>query len=67
MMNTVKDADIAAVFGSLETLNKCNLNDLKFVESWVDVKLLPVLSYVTKEFLTRLSQINFTCGGYQMM
>ncbi|KAL6482463.1 hypothetical protein MHYP_G00105430 [Metynnis hypsauchen] len=66
-VSNVTGAENAAAFSSLEDLSKWNINDLRFVESWAFLKLLPWLPYVTEEFLTGLSQINFTCEAYHII
>ncbi|XP_076838467.1 uncharacterized protein LOC143483966 [Brachyhypopomus gauderio] len=66
-LDTEAGADIAVISDALKDLNEGNLDNLKFVESWVYVKLLPVLPYLTEDFLTRLSQIDFSCDAYQIM
>ncbi|KAG9274751.1 hypothetical protein AMEX_G11802, partial [Astyanax mexicanus] len=62
-LNTEADADVIMLFRSLETLSGCN--SLKFVESWGQMKLLPLLQHITPDFLIRLSHVNLTCEAYQ--
>ncbi|KAL7851907.1 hypothetical protein SRHO_G00176920 [Serrasalmus rhombeus] len=66
-VSNVTGAENTAAFSSLEDLSKWNINNLRFVESWAFLKLLPWLPYVTEEFLTGLSQINFTCEAYHII
>ncbi|XP_016107851.1 uncharacterized protein [Sinocyclocheilus grahami] len=57
--------DIADSFGALQTLTTENVQNMKFVQSWICVRLIPVLPFITTEFISNMSKINFSCVSYQ--
>ncbi|KAI7811186.1 hypothetical protein IRJ41_011471 [Triplophysa rosa] len=57
--------NIADRFGALHTLTVDNAQNVEFVQSWLCVRLIPILPYITKEFLSNMSKINFSCVTYQ--
>ncbi|XP_056622064.1 uncharacterized protein LOC130435436 [Triplophysa dalaica] len=57
--------NIAKSFGALHTLTVDNAQNVEFVQSWLCVRLVPILPYITKEFLSNMSKINFSCVTYQ--
>ncbi|KAA0721635.1 hypothetical protein E1301_Tti021717 [Triplophysa tibetana] len=57
--------NIADSFGALYTLIVDNAQNVEFVQSWLSVRLVPILPYITKEFLSSMSKINFSCVTYQ--
>lgn len=59
--------NIADSFGALYTLTVDNAQNVEFVQSWLCVRLVPILPYITKEFLSNMSKINFSCVTYQKM
>lgn len=59
--------DIADSFGALHTLTEENAKDIEFVQSWLSVKLVPILPFITTQFISNMSKINFSCVSYQAM
>lgn len=59
--------DIAESFGALNTLTEENAQNMEFVQSWLCVRLIPILPFINKEFLSSMSKINFSCVSYQAM
>ncbi len=61
------NVSVADLYASLDDLSETTIHDLAFVENWLYLRFLPVLSYMNEEFVTQLSWINFTCGAFQVM
>ncbi|XP_026121069.1 uncharacterized protein LOC113100659 isoform X2 [Carassius auratus] len=57
--------DIADSFGALHTLTAENAQNMEFVQSWIGVRLIPLLPYITTEFISNMGKINFSCLSYQ--
>ncbi|TRY86165.1 hypothetical protein DNTS_030216 [Danionella cerebrum] len=57
--------DISGIFGTLQTLTPENAHDLEIVETWTCVKLIPILPFITPDFMYNMSKINFSCISYQ--
>ncbi|XP_051994003.1 uncharacterized protein LOC127651975 [Xyrauchen texanus] len=57
--------DIADSFGALHTLTVENANNVEFVQSWLCVRLVPILPFITTEFISNMSKKNFSCVSYQ--
>ncbi|XP_042571984.1 uncharacterized protein LOC109056810 [Cyprinus carpio] len=57
--------DIADSFGALHTLTAENVQNMEFVQSWICVRLIPLLPFITTEFISNMSKINFSCVSYQ--
>ncbi|XP_042571974.1 uncharacterized protein LOC109071419 [Cyprinus carpio] len=58
---------VADLFTSLDDLTETTIHDQAFVENWLYLKLLPLLSYINEEFVTQLSWMNITCGAFQVI
>jgi len=59
--------DIAEGFGALNTLTVEKAQNVEFVQSWLCVRLIPILPFITTEFLSNMSKINFSCVSFQAM
>ncbi|XP_048032264.1 uncharacterized protein LOC125259006 [Megalobrama amblycephala] len=57
--------DIAESFGALHTLTEENAQNMEFVQSWLCVRLIPILPFITTQFISNMSKINFSCVSYQ--
>lgn len=42
-----------------------SLNEDHVIRAWLDIKLTPLLSSISRNFLTCLSNRNFSCSAYQ--
>ncbi|XP_058640928.1 uncharacterized protein LOC131545793 isoform X2 [Onychostoma macrolepis] len=61
------NVSVADLFASLDDLSETTIHDLAFVENWLYLRFLPLLSYMNEEFVTQLSWMNFTCGAFQVI
>lgn len=59
--------DTAESFGALNTLTEENAQNMEFVQSWLCVRLIPILPFITTQFISNMSKINFSCVSYQAM
>lgn len=50
-----------------DTLTMSNLQDESFVRLWFQIKLKPLLSTLTPEYLTCLSHKEFSCQTFQIL
>ncbi|XP_042603381.1 uncharacterized protein LOC122141136 [Cyprinus carpio] len=66
-LNLQTDVSVAALFASLDDLTETMVHNLPFVENWLYLKFLPILSYMDDEIVTQLSQMNFTCGAFHVI
>ncbi|KAL1246772.1 hypothetical protein QQF64_034282, partial [Cirrhinus molitorella] len=57
--------DVADGFGALQALTEENAHNTDFVQSWLCVRLIPILPFITTDFISNLSMINFSCVSYQ--
>ncbi|XP_056308696.1 uncharacterized protein LOC130220432, partial [Danio aesculapii] len=57
--------NITDTFGTLATLTAENAQNVEFVQSWLCVKLIPILPFVSSDFIYNMSKINFSCVTFQ--
>ncbi|KAA0721563.1 hypothetical protein E1301_Tti019441 [Triplophysa tibetana] len=59
------NVDVAALFWG--NLDEETIQNQHLLEFWLYLKFLPVLPYIHEQYLTQLSQRNFTCENFQMI
>ncbi|XP_036388956.1 uncharacterized protein LOC118780497 [Megalops cyprinoides] len=66
MRSTFSQAPILELSGGISLITEAEqFHDLDFVKLWFQVKLMPLLSSVSRQFLSCLSTKNFSCETYQ--
>ncbi|KAG9349853.1 hypothetical protein JZ751_026206, partial [Albula glossodonta] len=59
------ESEVLDLFGDLNVLTTDNLQNVVFMKLWFQVKLKPLLPFVSKEFLSNLGSKDLSCATYQ--
>ncbi|KAM9770399.1 uncharacterized protein mslnb [Menidia menidia] len=66
MKSSTKGVPLLSLEGALEMRPQVNhLENEALIQMWLEVKIIPLLRSITKQFLSCLSTKNFSCSTYQ--